>query len=208
MRASPRFVVVVVVVVVVTAGVAPAVAEGQVLSDELIEEVARADRIFVSTSGADSRGCSISDRLLDEEVIRVMRRYRVPAKRVPPPPEINYSLWRRTPVLHVSATAVVADSSGRGCAVYVSTELVAARSWLPAGEEVDLLSSTDEMVDETGSFTQRGRDILRVWLRWDDLTVAKRGVLLVTPRDERDRDVQRAVEDHVSEIAEAISRAR
>ena len=199
MRASPR------VVVAAVVATLPSAASGQILSERLVEEAARAAVVFVSSSGTDARGCSISDRLLDEEVERVMRRYRLPSQAVPPPPETNVLAWEKTPILYVTVTGALADSRGRGCALFISTELVVARSWLPDGSEAAmLLPATNPLED----FPEGGREVLRVLLEPTGLTAARWGLLLIAPREERDRDVQRAVEDHVSEIAEALSRAR
>ena len=199
MRASHR------VVVAAVTSLLPHVADGQVLSERLMEEVARAEVVFVSSSGADARGCSISDRLLDDEVMRVMRRYGVRTQPVPPPPETNSLAWRKTPVLYVTVTAVVADSRGRGCAMSIATELVAARSWLPDGAEAALLLPTENPFER---LPEGDRAVLRILLEPDHLTAASWRMLLVAPREERNRDVQRAVENQVSELAEALSRAR
>ena len=133
-----------------------------------------------------------------------MRRYSIRSQSLPPAPDTNSLTWLKTPVLWVSVTAVMADGRGRGCALFVRTELVVARSWLPAGSEAELLLPEADPFELAG----RGLDVMRILLAPDPLTVAEQGTLLVAPRSERDRDVQRVVETHVSEIAEAIRSSR
>ena len=174
--------------------------------DSILEEVGRAAVVFFSGFGIEGR-CSISDQLLDEEIVRVMRRYQIPIEPTPPVPDPETdgpgaSEWLRTPVLNVSVIGVQADRAGRGCAMYVSTELSVPRPWIPSGSE-DLIGLVDED-DLEGRLTE----ILRILMVPGRLTASSRGTLLIAPRDERDRDVQRAVETQVSEIAEAISRTR
>ena len=174
--------------------------------ESILEEAGRSEILFFSGFGTDGR-CSISDQLLEEEIVRVMRRYRIPIERTPPAPDLEtdrdgFYKWRKTPFLHVSVLGIQADRSGRGCALYVSSDLYVPRIWIPRGSE-DLVGLNDEE-DLKG----RIGEVLRIFMFPGLLNASTRGVLLIAPRDERDRDVQRAVETQVSEIAEAIVRTR
>ena len=64
------------------------------------------------------------------------------------------------------------------------------------GSENLLVPSDDDLQERA----RHGMEALRILLLPERLTAVKRGTLLVAPRGERDRDVQRVVEDHVTAI--------
>lgn len=175
--------------------------------ESLLEEVGRSNVLFFAGLGTEGR-CSISAELLTDEIVRVLRRYSIPGQPAPPPPDSEIGSgdlleWVKTPYLNVDVTGLQADRYGQGCAFFVTTELSVGRVWIPRGFE-DLVGAVADEEQIAGSVF----DVLRILSNPAHLRASRRGTLLIAPRDERGRDVQRVVETHVSEIAEAINRAR
>ena len=202
MRASPRIVVAAAAVLL-----APLAVAGQSISRLVLEEVTRGETIFVAGFGTSGR-CSVRDEVVFDEVVRVLRRYQISMQPLPPAPEAGrnarWMTYIRTPTLFAEVTGIQADSRGRGCALSVSTKLSVARPWIPAGEETMLLPLPEDEAERAG----RGTQAMLALYRLGNLRAAEWETLLIAPRDERERDVQRVVETHVSEIAEALNHAR